>query len=194
MRYFLISVFIFSLLDTQAKEIDFQFSFESKVDTLEMLSDSLIYAPNDVRKIYANTNYKRILREVLSDSMSIIYDFSRVKNLSVVTAKNNEFRFYTWTLLLGKDEYDYYGFTQYQRKMKKGWFSASKIENIVFELNNKSSSIGNDELVKLSPKKWLGCIYYNVVPAPKKKDKTFLLLGWDGYSYSSTKKLIETVK
>lgn len=194
MRYFLISVFIFSLLDTQAKEIDFQFSFESKVDTLEMLSDSLIYAPNDVRKIYANINYKRILKEVLSDSMSIIYDFSRVKNLSVVTAKNNEFRFYTWTLLLGKDEYDYYGFTQYQRKMKKGWFSSPKIENIVFELNNKSSSIGNDELVKLSPKKWLGCIYYNVVPAPKKKDKTFLLLGWDGYSYSSTKKLIETVK
>jgi hypothetical protein len=95
---------------------------------------------------------------------------------------------------LGKDEYDYCGFTQYQRKVKKGLFRASKIENYIFELNNNSASIGNDELAKLNNKNWLGCIYYNLVPAPKKKDKTFLLLGWDGYSYSSTKKIIETVK
>ncbi|MAW64816.1 MAG: hypothetical protein CMD18_01315 [Flavobacteriales bacterium] len=193
-RYFLILIILVSVLDTKAKESDFQFSFESKVDTLEMLSDSLIYAPNDFRKIYANINYKRILKEVLSDSMSIIYNFSRVKNLSVVTSTNNQFRVYTWTLLLGKDEYDYFGFTQYQRTIKKGLFGSPKIENVIFELTNRSSSIGNDELANLSTENWLGCVYYNVVPAPKKKDKTFLLLGWDGYAYSSTKKLIETVK
>lgn len=179
---------------SQAKEKDLEFSFESKIDTLVMLSDSLVYAPTDMRKINANKNYKRVLKEVLNDSLSIAYNFSRVKNLSVVTAPNSQFRFYTWTLLLGKDEYDYCGFTQYQRKVKKGLFGASKIENYIFELNNNSASIGNDELAKLNNKNWLGCIYYNLVPAPKRKDKTFLLLGWDGYSYSSTKKIIETVK
>ena len=179
---------------TQAKEKDFLFSFELKVDTLEMLSDSLVYVPTDLRKINANNNYRRIMKEILSDSLSMIYDFSRIKNLSVVTAPNKQFRIYTWTLLLGKDEYDYYGFTQYQQKVKKGLFSSAKIENHVFELNNNSSSIGNDEISRLSNDNWMGCIYYNIVPAPKKNDKTFLLLGWDGYSYSSTKKIIETLK
>ena len=194
MRWFSLLTVLMFFHVSHAKEKDLEFSFESKIDTLVMLSDSLVYAPTDMRKINANKNYKRVLKEVLNDSLSIAYNFSRVKNLSVVTAPNNQFRFYTWTLLLGKDEYDYCGFTQYQRKVKKGLFRASKIENYIFELNNNSASIGNDELAKLNNKNWLGCIYYNLVPAPKKKDKTFLLLGWDGYSYSSTKKIIETVK
>lgn len=193
-RCFLLLVFLLINQFVQAKENNFQFSFESKIDTLEILSDSLIDAPNDFGKINSNKNYKRILKEVLNDSLSIFYDFSRIKNLSVITAPDRQFRVYTWTLILGKDKYDYFGFTQYQRKIKRGLFGPKKIENIVFELNNKSSSIGDDELVKLNKDKWLGCIYYNVIAAPKKKDKTFLLIGWDGHSYSSTKKIIETVK
>ena len=188
-------LFLFTTIQSGfGKENEYIFLFESKVDTLEMLSDSLIYLPTDLQKINANKNYKRILEEILNDSLSVFYNFSRVKNLSVVTAPGNQFRFYTWTLLLGKDEYDYYGFTQYQKKVKKGLFRSVKMENKVFELFNKSSSIGNDELSRLSDKNWLGCIYYTIVPSPKKKDKTFLLIGWDGFSYSSTKKVIETVK
>lgn len=193
-RFYLILVIALNFQLVQGKKNILEFSFEAKIDSLEMLSDSLIYAPTDARKVLSNLNYKRILSEVLSDSLSIFYDFSRIKNLSVITAPENEFRIYTWTLLLGKDDYDYYGFTQFQRKIKKGWFGPPKIENVVFELKNKSLSIGNDELVKLYRDNWLGCIYYNLVPSPKKKDKKFLLLGWDGYAYSSTKKIIETIE
>ena len=194
MRWFLLLIGLIFFHVAQSKEKSLEFSFESKIDTLVMLSDSLVYAPSDMRKINANKNYKRILKEVLNDSLSITYNFGRVKNLSVVTGPNHQFRFYTWTLLLGKDEYDYCGFTQYQRKVRRGIFSAAKIENYVFELSNNSASIGNDELAQLNSNNWLGCIYYSLVPAPKKRDKIYLLIGWDGYSYSSTKKIIETVK
>jgi len=176
------------------EEKSLNFSFELKIDTLETLADSLIYASTDLRKINANDKYKRILNEVLKDSLSIFYNFSRIKNLSVLTAPGNQFRIYTWTLRLGKDEYDYYGFTQYQLKVKKGWFSPAKIENYIFELKNQSSSIGNDELARLTNTNWLGCIYYTLVPSPKKKDNSFILIGWDGYAYSSTKKIIETIR
>ena len=118
-RCFLLLVFLLINQFVQAKENNFQFSFESKIDTLEILSDSLIDAPNDFQKINSNKNYKRILKEVLNDSLSIFYDFSRIKNLSVITAPDRQFRVYTWTLILGKDKYDYFGFTQYQRKIEK---------------------------------------------------------------------------
>ena len=193
-RFFFLSLTILFIQFSHAKEINLEFAFKAKVDTLEMLADSIVYAPTDLAKIHANNKYKRILEEVLKDSMSIVYNFNRVKNLSVITEPNYNFRIYTWTLLLGRDEYDYYGFTQYQKKVKKGPFGKPKIENYVFELTNKSSSIGNDEMAKLSSNNWFGCVYYTIVPSPKKKDKTYLLLGWDGYSYSSTKKIIETLK
>ncbi len=194
MRWFLSLMMLLFFQISQAKEKGLEFKFESKIDTLVMLSDSLVFAPGDMEKINANRNYRRVLKDILNDSLSIFYNFSRVKNLSVVTAPDNQFRIYTWTLLLGKDEYDYSGFTQYQRRVKKSLFGSSKVENYIFELNNNSISIGNDELARLNNENWLGCIYYNLVPSPKKRDKTYLLLGWDGYSYSSTKKIIETLK
>lgn len=177
-----------------AKKKEITFNFEKKVDTLIMLSDSILNSPSILGKIEANNNYKRILRSVLNDSMSIFYDFDRLQNLSVVSGPNNQFRIYTWTMRLARDEYDYFGFTQYQRKRKKSIISPTLIENYVYALKNKSSTIGDDELAKLDSSNWWGCIYYNIVPSPKRKDKTFLLMGWDGYGYSSTKKIIETIR
>lgn len=170
------------------------FAFEHKIDSLMSLSDTIIYSNSAFSKINANNTYKKILRNVLNDSLSIFYDFTRLQNLSVVTGPNNQFRIYTWTMILGNSEYDYFGFTQYQRKRKKGFLGNTKIENFVYELTNSSSTIGDDELVKLDSANWWGCVYYNITPSPKKKDKTFILMGWDGFSYASTKKVIETVK
>lgn len=194
MRYVCLVIFLSFFQFSFAKKKEITFKFEYKVDTLIMLSDSLLNSPTALGKIDANRNYKRILRSILNDSLSIIYNFNRLQNLSVVSAPNNEFRIYTWTMRLGRDEYNYFGFTQYQRVRKKSFISPKIIENYVYALENKSASIGDDELAELDSSNWWGCIYYNIIPSPKKSDKTFLLIGWDGFGYSSTKKIIETVK
>lgn len=194
MRLLLPALLLISLSAFARKKQNIVFAFENKVDSLVMYADSLLSSETSMGKMEANNNYKRILKEVLNDSTSIFYDFSRVENLAVVTESNNTFRIYSWTLRLGNDDYDYFGFTQYQRKRQKGFLSKTKIENYVYELNNSKSTIGDDYQAKLDTNNWWGCVYYNIVPSPKKKDKTFILLGWDGNSYRSTKKIIETVK
>lgn len=194
MRVLLCVILIFGFNTSFGKKKELTFEFEHKIDSLISLSDTIVYSNSTMAKINANEAYKRVLKSVLNDSLSIFYDFSRLTNLSVVSSPNNQFRIYTWTMVLGNSEYDYFGFTQYQRKRKKGVLGSTKIENFVYELTNNSSSIGDNELAKLDSSNWWGCVYYNLVPSPKKKDKTFLLIGWDGFGYASTKKIIETVK
>ena len=176
------------------KKKEIEFTFEQKVDSLVVLADSLLNSPTILGKIHANENYKRILESILKDSLSIFYDFSRVPNLSVVTENRNHFRIYTWTVRVGNSEFDYFGFTQFQRKRQKRLFGPTIIENYIHELHNKSSKIGDDELKTLDASNWWGCVYYELVPSPKRKDKSYLIIGWDGFGYRSTKKIIETLK
>lgn len=186
--------FSFSVLQLNAgRKHDVKYIFEPKVDSLVLLCDSMLYG-NTIGKIKANNNFKRILREVLNDSTSISYDFSKVKNLSVLNGPAGNFRIYTWTIKIGNNTYDYFGYTQFQRKKRKGLFQPPIIQNYVYALNNQSSSIGTDEFSKLDTNKWLGCVYYKLVAAPKKSDDIFLLIGWDGYGYRSTRKILETAK
>lgn len=193
-RIFYLVCFVFSFTLLEAKQNDaIQYEFEHKVDSLVLLKDSMLNA-STMGKVRANNDFKRILREILNDSLSIQYDFSALNNLSVLSSPKKDFRIYTWTLRIGNDTYDYFGFTQYQHKKRTGFFSQPIIKNYVYALNNQSSTIGFDETAKLDSNKWLGCIYYKLVPAPKRSDDVFILLGWDGYGYRSTRKIIETAK
>lgn len=186
MRFVFSFCFLFTTLFSFAKKEPIKFDFEHKVDTLISLSDS-IQQGKDMARLLANQKFDRILREVLSDKNSIHYDFSKVKCLSALEdPKGKKFRIYTWVLKLGNDDYDYYGFTQYQRK--KG----TKILNYVYQLTNQSAKIGKNETDKLDSSHWIGCVYYELVPPRKRKDKTYLLIGWDGNNWRSTKKIIET--
>ncbi len=194
MRTFLCFIIICSFQLTFAKKKEVVFNFESKVDSMIMFADSILNSPSTIGKLNANEKYKKLLKSVLNDSLSILYNFHRVPNLSVVSSPKNQFRIYTWTIRTGNSEFDYFGFTQYQRKANNTFFGKGQIENFVYELTNKSSSIGDDELIQLNSSNWFGCVYYELIPSPKKKDKSFLLLGWDGFGYRSTKKIIETLK
>lgn len=186
MKYIIGFFIIILSLNSSAKKDQFVFSFEHKVDSLVYYSSD-IQTGDDMSRLLANQQFERILREVLNDPLSIHYKFDKVKCLSIVESpKKKQFRIYTWVLKLGNDDYDYYGFTQYQKNQKK------KTKNYVYKLTNNSKEIGRDEFSKLDSNNWIGCVYYQIVPPKKRKDKTHLLIGWDGNNWRSTKKIIET--
>jgi hypothetical protein len=179
-------ILLFSL-SASAKKTEFSFLFEAKVDSLVSYSQA-IQTGKDEFRILANQKFEKVFREVLKDPTSIHYDFNKIKCLSVIDSprKKEKFRIYTWVMKIGNDNYNYFGFTQYQRSRKK------KLKNFVYKLTNKSKEIGRDEESKLDSNNWIGCVYYQVIAPEKRKDKTHLLIGWDGNNWRSTKKIIET--
>lgn len=186
----LLVVFFSVILTTLsfAKKKEQVFTFEHRVDSLIILADS-ISSGSDFHKVTANEHFQRILREVLKDPLSIEYPFKdKISILSVVQNKKVDFRIYTWVVKTDDAVFDYFGFTQYQRNKKK-----RNLKNYVYALTNKSAEIGRDEFSTLDTSRWIGCVYYDIVPPEKRKDRTYLLLGWDGCTWRSTKKIIETV-
>ena len=163
------------------------FSFKNEIDSLIRFSNA-IQSGNDLSRLIANEKFDKFLRKVLKDPTSINYDFSKIKCLSIIESpkKKEKFRIYTWVMKLGNDDYNYFGFTQYQRNKK------NKLKNFVYKLNNKSKEIGKDELSKLDSNNWIGCVYYQIIAPEKRKDQTHVLIGWDGNNWRSTKKIIET--
>jgi len=186
MKY-LIGFFILLLsFSSSAKKDQITFLFEHKVDSLISYSNK-IQTGDDMSRLLANQKFERILREILNDPLSIHYQFDKITCLSIIESPyKKKFRIYTWVLKTGNDDYDYFGFTQYQNNRKK------EIKNYVYKLTNKSKEIGKDEISELDSNNWIGCVYYEVIPPKKRKDKTHLLIGWDGNNWRSTKKIIET--
>lgn len=184
----IISIFILLLsISSSAKKEQIDFSFKNEIDSLIRFSYE-IQTGNDLSRLIANEKFDKFLRKVLSDPSSIDYDFSKIKCLSIIESpkKKQKFRIYTWVMKLGNDDYNYFGFTQYQRNKK------NKLKNFVYKLNNKSKDIGKDELSKLDSNNWIGCVYYQIIAPEKRKDQTHILIGWDGNNWRSTKKIIET--
>jgi len=184
----IISIFILLLsISSSAKKEQIDFSFKNEIDSLIRFSTA-IQTGNDLSRLIANQKFEEFLRKVLNDPTSIDYDFSKIKCLSIINSpkKKEKFRIYTWVMKLGNDDYNYFGFTQYQRNKK------NKLKNFVYKLNNKSKEIGKDELSKLDSNNWIGCVYYQIIAPEKRKDQTHVLIGWDGNNWRSTKKIIET--
>ena len=184
----IISIFILLLsISSSAKKEQMDFSFKNEIDSLIRFSNA-IQSGNDLSRLIANEKFDKFLRKVLKDPTSINYDFSKIKCLSIIESpkKKEKFRIYTWVMKLGNDDYNYFGFTQYQRNKK------NKLKNFVYKLNNKSKEIGKDELSKLDSNNWIGCVYYQIIAPEKRKDQTHVLIGWDGNNWRSTKKIIET--
>ena len=184
----IISIFILLLsISSSAKKEQMDFSFKNEIDSLIRFSNA-IQSGNDLSRLIANEKFDKFLRKVLKDPTSINYDFSKIKCLSIIESpkKKEKFRIYTWVMKLGNDDYNYFGFTQYQKNKK------NKLKNFVYKLNNKSKEIGKDELSKLDSNNWIGCVYYQIIAPEKRKDQTHVLIGWDGNNWRSTKKIIET--
>lgn len=164
------------------------FTFEPRIDSLAALADTISLG-TDAHRMEANKSFQRILREVLKDPISIEYPFQdKIPSLSVIQNKKGEFRIYTWVVKTDDATFDYFGFTQYQRNQKK-----KNSKNYVYALTNKSAEIGRDEYSTFDTSKWIGCVYYEIVEPEKRKDRTYLLFGWDGCTWRSTKKIIETI-
>ncbi len=122
---------------------------------------------------------------MLQDYNSLNYDFKALKSVSVLSDPKHQFRIYTWVLELGENNYDYFGFTQYSLNAKKQTLK-------ITELNN-NPSLSKPEYETYLADKWMGALYYGIVPNLNKSDKKFLLLGWDGNNPISNKKIIEVI-
>ncbi len=156
---------------------------QADIESLQTLANSIQHSPNDSVRISANKIFQHDLREILLQSTS--YDFDSVKNISILTSPDKDFRIFTWTLPSYEGSYSYFGFIQI--------INQKTHVSTVVDLVDSTYTIEKPEVAKLNASKWFGAVYYKMIVNKKDKKNYYTLLGWKGKSPLSTQKVIDVL-
>lgn len=155
-------------------------------DSLCNLSNTMLHAETDFEKYAANTAFKKTLEEALSMHKSYKYPFDSLNMIARLYSDDNKFRLFNWHIARQEGSYEYFGIVQSYNKKKK--------EYRTYELIDKSEEIESPEEEMLQRDEWYGAHYYKLIETKYKKRKYYTLLGWDGASQLTTRKIIEVVR
>ncbi|MBK8227508.1 MAG: hypothetical protein IPK70_10085 [Flavobacteriales bacterium] len=143
---------------------------------------ALAEANADLEREAASVKLKNALRALLDAPGAMELDLADLP-LSRVDAPDGGFRLITWNLPQADGTHRYEGFLL----ARKGKLTT------LHELRDMTSGIANPELAELSPDRWYGALYYEVIPVKKGGRTWYTLLGWKGHSATETRKVIEVL-
>jgi len=151
---------------------------------LKTLLENLARERNDSLKLIKNNAFKVKFKQTLEAENSFLFSFDSLQTIGKLVSEDQMVKVYTWNIHLNSGEFLYFGFIQ--NKIKK-----TKDKVYLWELTDQSATVLKPATDVLSPENWFGALYYEIIAAKKGKSKHYLLLGWDGNTDFSTKKLIE---
>jgi hypothetical protein len=179
-NYFLSGLLVWNVfatplfLNAQTSTIDAMQKWRK--ETLKEISDAEKNSANDSLRHYVEV----FLNEKTSFSNPIKIDF-----MGDLPSPDGEIRMLTWNLSLSDGTYSYFCYIQ-----KKPFASGN---SNWYELNDQHKSVVRPEFKTLKSNQWYGCLYYQIIPVKVNKEIGYTLLGWEGNSPISNKKLIDFV-
>lgn len=150
-------------------------------DKLEMVSG----AATDNERYLASEEAVQLLTQALQEEHSEKWRWSLPDVASVLSAPDGNFRIFTWAVIRDDGEFECFGAVQYYDE---------KEEEYTFQvLNDKSEEIMNREESTLSPDKWMGAVYQELIQTSAGGRTCYTLLGWNGVDNITDRKIIEPV-
>lgn len=151
-------------------------------DTLSRLADSMIDARDEMTRQAACYNFIKSLVRSLKTLGSFNYAFDSLQRISILTPDDLKFRIMTWGLRYDNGSYRYYGTIQMN--------DADELK--LFPLFDYSFFVQKPSDTITTAERWIGAIYYRMLPVKTSSGKTYYtLFGWDGNNSSSNIKLVE---
>lgn len=157
----------------------------SSEDSLKILREKVIQSKNDSAREKANDEFVFVLEKILQSEESYKMNFDSVKQLGVLCSPDNTFRLITWNLPFDDETHRYFCYLQTFNKKRKNYR--------VFKLIDKSNEITSPENKILNKEKWLGALYYQIIPNTYKGKTYYTLLGWIGNNSLTRKKVIDVL-
>lgn len=151
-------------------------------DSLIRSADSMFSAPiPDFRTEYCETFVKQLIR-TLKIPGSFLYPFDSLqKTVSIIYPENKKFRIFNWPIAYSDVRLRYYGAIQMNSEELKLY--------PLYDNSDMLSKTDDDKI--MSPREWMGGLFYNIIT--KKVDGTlvYCLLGINDGNPISTKKFID---
>jgi|GEM_PF-264368 len=167
------------IIENESITFDSIINLESKLKTL---GDSIIEGWNEFARLDALTDFIPLFVKALKVRGSYYYSFNKLDFMYKLVSPDNSFRIFNWTLRFDDGTYRYYGAIQF-----------NSINLKLIPLYDYSHMIPFDIVTDtiLTQESWYGVQYFDIGIMKKGKLPYYILLGWDGNNYISSKKLVE---
>ncbi len=151
-------------------------------DSLSRFSSVIWKQKSDSSRLAASEVFFVKFREVLDRPGSGLIPFDSVSGITRAASEDSKFRIFTWNVPLDDGTNRYFGFIQ-----------VINDSSIVMPL--RSSGKDQPDLAgrQFTILNWYGAIYYRVIQQQVNGRPTYTLLGWDGYTSISNRKLIDII-
>ncbi len=177
---FFLLIFVFG---ATSQETESFFSFQHK--RLNAIGNDMVECLNESERLEALNLFQQYLDETLeSDSSFELSLLEKVKNLSILTPDDKKFKLITYAFRYDSDSFVFFGLLQFK-----------DISKPLVRFVDKGYELKNEQLREEvhDASQWPGCLYYKLIEAGKKKDKYYVLLGWNGFTSFSNRKIIEVL-
>lgn len=159
------------------KTLEFIHSIE---DSIKVYGDTMINSKNEENRFIASYRIVKSLIAILKTPQSYQHQIDTLLPIQVVYAPDNKFRIFTWYVINDNQEYRYFGAIQMNSDSLK-----------LFPLVDYSSFFEKPEEQTVDNNNWYGALYYQIIAVKNKKETYYTLMGSNGFSLVSNKKVID---
>jgi hypothetical protein len=153
---------------------------------LKALSDSIVRGVTDLSRQAALAEFNPLFFDLLQDPATFSYPFDSLKGVSKVRSTDQRIRVISWTVQSRtENNYKYFGVVQLMNP-KTG-------EMKRFGLNEVRWTNEEAEQKELFPEEWYPALYYEIIERKVKKKTWYFLLGWQGNTPYTTRKVIDVL-
>lgn len=135
-----------------------------------------------VKTAHGDTLHTLVVDAVNAEG-SFDYAFEEIQNMGILTSPDQAFRLFNWNVSLSDETHRYYCIILFGKKEGYRWV----------ELQQGAANTPNVTKKFLTAENWLGCLYYEIIPVKIRRKTKYTLLGWDGHTRQSTRKIIEVL-
>lgn len=159
---------------------------------LEALGKLMITSSDEQERLTSAYHFVKSFVKALRITNSYFYNFDTIKNISVLPSPDNMFRVITWNLALNNESYRNYGVIQLNPDYIKTVKDTTNLRSY-YPLIDRSDYIKNALDTTVSSEHWFGALYYKIIANTYKKQTYYTLIGWDGNTMMSNKKVVESL-
>ena len=178
MRFPILLIALFFGSASWAQSVQF---YEEKIAAFH---GNLAAAKADDARAAACDSMQVYFRKLMDLPEAMSYPFEAFK-FCKIKSSDNRVRIFNWNLPYEDGSHLYFGFVLVkEKKDKPHWW---------VELKDAVKDQDKIENRLLPQDRWLGALYYEIIPMSKKNCDTYTLLGWDGKDKLSTRKIIDVL-
>jgi hypothetical protein len=170
---------IFLPLLALAQGIDSENESELSARYAEVMSQESAEA-----RMEASDRFKAALRESLYKSGALEYPFDSLRMCKMISP-DKRFRIFNWNVPLAN------GAEHYEAILMIPDPKTGMVKLI--DLVDDSAEMDKVESRVCKPENWFGALYYDIIPFKKGGGDHYILLGWDGDSRITNKKVIDVI-